>query len=102
MIKLLIFGILAITVVVAQINSTCNEWTDGELKDRKRVLSVGFTDDEADAWLSVNRGAAKMLLLPELHPSDRKDIADAVHILQNMLMLRPTYKKYWHLGQSTK
>jgi hypothetical protein len=39
-----------------------------------------------------------MLLLPELHPSDRKDIADAVHILQRMLLLRPAYKKYRQLG----
>jgi hypothetical protein len=99
MIKLLVFGILVITVAVAQQkNSACNEWTDAELKDRKRVLSVGFTDDEADTWLSINRGAAKMLSLPELHPSDRKDIADAVHILQDRLMLRPAYKKYRQLG----
>jgi hypothetical protein len=39
-----------------------------------------------------------MLSLPELHPSDRKDIADAVHILQDRLMLRPAYKKYRQLG----
>ncbi|RZS40757.1 hypothetical protein EV193_10370 [Herbihabitans rhizosphaerae] len=74
------------------------DWTQEELKDRARVLEVGFTEDEADAWLLVNRAAAKVLSLPELHPSDRADWADAIHTLQNRLMLRPTYKKYRELG----
>jgi hypothetical protein len=48
--------------------------------------------------LLLNRGAGKMLLLPELHPSDRIDIANAVHTLQMRLLMRPTYKKYWPKG----
>lgn len=70
------------------------EWTEEELQDRQRVLNAGFTEDEADAWLLVARAGAKLFSLPELHPSDKPDIVQAIHVLQNKLMLRPAYKKY--------
>ena len=32
--------------------------------------------------------------LPELHPTDRPEVATAIHVLQNKLLARPTYRKY--------
>ena len=36
----------------------------------------------------------KFFNLPELHPMDRQEVASAIHILQNKLLSRPTYRKY--------
>lgn len=77
-------------------------WTEEELKDRKRVLTVGFTEDEADAWLLLNRGVAKILGLPVIHPTYNDEIVEAAHALQSALMMRPAYRKYRELGPKGK
>ncbi|WP_461297285.1 hypothetical protein [Streptomyces harbinensis] len=46
------------------------DWTEAELRDRSRVLRLGFTEQEADAWLLVARAGAAFFALPQLHPSD--------------------------------
>lgn len=82
-------GILA----AAAVADRC-EWSDAEQKERERVMSIGFTADEASCWLLVNRAAAKFLTLPELHPSDVPELTVVFHSLQFKLMSRPTYRKY--------
>ncbi|MFB9905726.1 hypothetical protein [Allokutzneria oryzae] len=71
-----------------------NQWTPEELKDRKRCLDAGLTEDEADCWLLVARAGAKFFELPELHPSTKPEVAQAIHVMQDKLLMRPTYRKY--------
>ncbi|MEU9111033.1 hypothetical protein AB0D04_04330 [Streptomyces sp. NPDC048483] len=74
-------------------------WTAAELRDRRRVLRLGFTEEEADCWLLVARAGAAFFALPQTHPSDTPDVADAVHVVQRILMQRPAYKKYRKMGE---
>ncbi|MCP3804052.1 hypothetical protein NLX83_32755 [Allokutzneria sp. A3M-2-11 16] len=71
-----------------------NQWTPEELKDRKRVLEAGFTEAEADCWLLVARAGGAFFALPELHPSIKPEVVQAIHVLQDKLMMRPAYRKY--------
>ncbi|OLF05977.1 hypothetical protein BLA60_33515 [Actinophytocola xinjiangensis] len=71
----------------------CN-WTKEEREDRERVINVGFTDAEADAWLHLNRGIAAMLALPVIHPSYNAEVVVLAHGLQEKLMMRPSYRDY--------
>ncbi|WP_346133335.1 hypothetical protein [Streptomyces carpaticus] len=75
------------------------DWTEAELRDRSRVLRLGFTEQEADAWLLVARAGAAFFALPQLHPSDTPDVVDAVHVMQRILMQRPAYKQYRQWGE---
>lgn len=58
------------------------------------VKGVGMTDAEADCWLAAAKVAGLFFELPELHPMDQQEIASAVHIIQNKLLSRPTYREY--------
>lgn len=70
------------------------DWTEAELVDRRRVLKAGFTEDEADCWLLVARAGGKFFDLPFMHPSINPEVAEAIHVLQDKLLMRPTYRKY--------
>ncbi|WP_031466367.1 hypothetical protein [Sciscionella sediminilitoris] len=70
------------------------DWTPEERADRERVLAAGFTEQEADAWLLLNRAGAALIALPRLHPSDETELPQDIHALQNRLMLRPAYRAY--------
>jgi len=61
-------------------------------KDRQFVLAAGMTEAEADCWEYAARAAGKFFELPELHPMDRAEVASAIHVLQNKLLSRPTYR----------
>jgi hypothetical protein len=63
-------------------------------KDRQFVLAAGMTEAEADCWEHAARAAGEFFELPELHPMDRAEVASAIHVLQNKLLSRPTYRKY--------
>lgn len=63
-------------------------------EERAKVISVGFTEDEAECWELIARAAGKFFELPELHPSDATEVAEAVHLIQTKLMSRPTYRRY--------
>ncbi|WP_461035766.1 hypothetical protein [Streptomyces mayteni] len=76
------------------------DWTEAELRDRRRVLALGFTEEEADCWLLVARAGAAFFALPEIHPSDRPDVVDAIHVMQRILMQRPAYKRYREMGEA--
>ncbi|MDX2037071.1 MAG: hypothetical protein SFX72_10500 [Isosphaeraceae bacterium] len=62
--------------------------------DRDFVIAAGMTEAEADCWAAAARAAGLFFALPELHPMDRQEVATAIHILQNKLLARPTYRKY--------
>lgn len=68
--------------------------------DRKRVLAVGMTEAEADCWALIARAAGKFFDLPKLHPMDDQEVAQAVHVIQNKLLARPTYRKYLELAKA--
>jgi hypothetical protein len=62
--------------------------------ERERVLAPGFTDAEAECWELVARAAGSFFALPPLHPMDEQEVAQAIHVIQNKLMSRPTYGRY--------
>jgi hypothetical protein len=62
--------------------------------DRDFVLAAGLTEAEADCWAVVADAAGKFFALPKLHPMDDHEVAQAIHVIQNKLLSRPTYRKY--------
>jgi|SRR5690606_1037978 len=67
--------------------------------ERARVMELGFTEDEALCWEYIGRAAGKFFELPVLHELDGHEIAEAVHVLQNKLLSRPTYRRYVELAR---
>ncbi len=65
--------------------------------DRDFVIAAGMTEAEADCWELAAKTAGKFFALPELHPMDGQEIATAIHIIQNKLLSRPTYRRYVEL-----
>ncbi len=63
-------------------------------KDRRNVIAAGFTEKEADCWEYAAQCAGAFFELPELHPMDKQEVATAIHVIQNKLLSRPTYRKY--------
>jgi hypothetical protein len=70
--------------------------------ERGRVLAVGMTEGEADCWELAANLAGKYFALPELHPTDRQEVATAIHIIQNKLLGRPTYRRYLEGAKAVK
>jgi hypothetical protein len=64
------------------------------MTDRDFVMAAGMTAEEAACWAVTAEAAGKFFALPELHPMDRQEVASAIHIIQNKLLSRPTYRKY--------
>jgi hypothetical protein len=73
-----------------------------EKADRARVIECGMTETEADCWELIAKAAGKFFELPELHPMDKQEVAQAIHIVQNKLLSRPTYRKYLELAKGKK
>lgn len=69
------------------------------MTDRDRVIACGLTDDEADCWELAATLARKLFELPKLHPMDDHEVAHAIHVIQNKLLGRPTYRQYLKLAQ---
>lgn len=76
-----------------------DERSADEKADRQRVLALGFTETEADCWEHLAKAAGKFFALEELHPSDAREMAQAIHVVQNKLLSRPTYRKYLELAK---
>ena len=70
--------------------------------EKQHVMSVGMTEAEADCWIAVAAAAGKFFELPELHPMDKQEVVQAIHIIQYKLMSRPAYRKYKGLDRSEK
>lgn len=62
--------------------------------DRQSILAAGMTEAEADCWQKTAEAAGAFFALPELHPMDQQEVATAIHVLQNKLLSRPTYRTY--------
>ncbi|MBK6940290.1 MAG: hypothetical protein IPH13_08795 [Planctomycetes bacterium] len=74
---------------------------DPELeRDREFVLGAGMTPAEADCWAAAAKCAGFFFDLPELHPMDRQEVASAIHVVQNKLLSRVTYRKYLELAKA--
>ena len=57
-------------------------------------MAAGPNENEAECWKLVAAAAGKFFQLEELHPLDNNEVAAAIHIIQNKLLSRPTYRKY--------
>jgi hypothetical protein len=68
--------------------------------DRGFVLAAGMTEGEADCWEFAAKTAGAFFALPEMHPMDAQEVASAIHIIQNKLLSRPTYRKYLELAKA--
>jgi hypothetical protein len=68
--------------------------------ERERVMAVGFTEAEAECWEFTANAAGKFFSLPKLHPMDAQEVASAIHVIQNKLLSRPTYRKYLQAAKS--
>ena len=63
-------------------------------EQRAKVLAAGFTPDEAECWELVARASGKFFELPVLHELDAHEVSEAIHVIQNKLLSRPTYRIY--------
>lgn len=70
------------------------------MTDREMVIACGMTPEEADCWEYAAKAAGKFFDLPKLHPMDDQEVASAIHILQNKLLSRPTYRRYLEMAKS--
>lgn len=68
--------------------------------DRRRVIACGMTEAEADCWEAIAKAAGKFFDLPKLHPMDDQEVAQAIHVVQNKLLGRPTYRKYLEIAKA--
>ena len=73
-----------------------------EKTERQHVLGCGFTEAEADCWILVAKAAGSFFELPKLHPMDEHEVAHAIHVIQNKLLSRPTYRRYKGLAKGEK
>jgi len=64
------------------------------MTDRQIVISCGMTEEEANCWELTAKAAGKFFELPKLHPMDAQEVATAIHVIQNKVLSRPTYRKY--------
>ncbi len=69
-------------------------------KDQEFVIAAGLTKEEADCWKKTAEAAGAFFNLPEIHPMDKHEVATAIHVLQNKLLGRPTYRKYLKLAKA--
>jgi len=67
--------------------------------DRDCVIGAGMTPEEADCWAAVADAAGKFFALPKQHPMDQQEVASAIHVIQNKLLSRPTYRRYLELAK---
>jgi hypothetical protein len=71
-------------------------------EERDRVIAVGMTEGEADCWMATAEAAGKFFALPELHPMDKQEVATAIHVIQNKLLGRPTYRRYLERAKAAR
>ena len=76
------------------------EKQDGLTDDQKYVMEAGMTEEESECWKKIAEAAGAFFALPELHPMDKQEVATAVHVIQNKLLGRPTYRKYLKLAKA--
>jgi len=75
---------------------------DPTKRDRGFVIAAGMTEGEADCWELAAKTAGAFFDLPELHPMDKQEVATAIHVIQNKLLSRPTYRAYLERAKATR
>lgn len=92
---------LSAPIVAAQ-GEAKKEPPNPQPKDRDFVIAAGMTEQEADCWEQIAKAAGMFFELPKLHPSDAQEVAQAIHIVQNKLLARPTYRRYLELAKKAR
>jgi hypothetical protein len=67
--------------------------------ERERVMSLGFTAEEAECWVLAASVAGRFFSLPDLHTMDDHEVAHAIHVIQSKLLSRPAYRRYLELSR---
>jgi hypothetical protein len=67
--------------------------------ERERVMSLGFTEEEAECWVLAASVAGKFFSLPDLHSMEEHEVAHAIHVVQSKLLSRPAYRRYLELAR---
>src|ERR1700745_1842273 len=93
-------GLLAALGGLVPTNAGAEASDKVDKSERERVMAVGFTEAEAECWELTANAAGKFFSLPKLHPMDAQEVASAIHIIQNKLLSRPTYRKYLQAAKS--
>lgn len=70
--------------------------------DKECIMAAGLTEAEADCWEKIAAAAGAFFQLPQLHPEDNKEVAVAIHVVQNKLLGRPTYRKYLEVAKANQ
>ena len=99
-----LIGAETLTALPPSLASTANQQKQefDEKTERQHVLGCGFTEAEADCWILVAKAAGSFFDLPKLHPMDEHEVAHAIHVIQNKLLSRPTYRRYKGLAKGEK
>ena len=63
-------------------------------EERERVRKIWMTEEEADCWVLAANLAGRFFALPKMHPMDAQEVATAIHVIQNKLLSRPTYRRF--------
>ena len=94
-------GLIAALVLDGEAAAADQERDEERKLDRACVLASGMTEAEADCWELAGELAGKLLHLPELHPMDRQEMSQVIHVIQYRLLSRPTYRKYKEAHKKT-
>jgi hypothetical protein len=87
-------GLIAALALEGQAGAAADGREEERKLDRACVLASGMTEAEAECWELAGELAGKLLHLPELHPMDRQEMSQVIHVIQYRLLSRPTYRKY--------
>jgi hypothetical protein len=71
-------------------------------EERERVRKIWMTEEEADCWVLAANLAGRFFALPKMHPMDAQEVATAIHVIQNKLLSRPTYRRYLEAARAQK
>jgi hypothetical protein len=69
------------------------------MTERERAMARGMIAEEAECWELTVSVARHWFALPNLHESDDPEVVQAIHVIQNKLLSRPTYRQYLELDQ---
>jgi hypothetical protein len=92
-------SVVALGTTIAH-SSEAGESQEDIKTDKQCVMEAGLTEAEAECWAKTAAAAGAFFALPELHPEDAKEVSAAIHVLQNKLLSRPTYRKYLEVAKA--
>jgi hypothetical protein len=75
-------------------NEPSSEPTNALSTDKERIMAAGLTDKEAETWRLTAETAKAFFELPVLHSMDSHEVASAIHVIQNKLLARPSFREH--------